>query len=229
MRAPFAILLAAAALLLAAPGAEAKKLRFKVVSLKGEQTATWHDSIQGGCGTIARNGTQTIAFELLRPGRLSLQRFRRTDPRTGKRRGYSYSGFSFVRANWTFTRSFQQTVPPECPPPLEAMAAQATDCGTKGPFEVPIDIGWRGGALELRGVLARGYQRAPHYESCEYDGFHELDLIDSKGRLSQRRLTSRRRRTIRVNVSERLKEPTAESDGSQTTTLTATVTLKRIR
>ena len=109
------------------------------------------------------------------------------------------------------------------------MAAQTTDCGTKGPFAVPIDIGWRGGALELRGVLARGFQRAPHYESCEYDGFHELDLIDSKGRLSQRRLTSRRRRTLRVKVSGRVEEPTAESEGSQNTTLSATVTLKRIR
>jgi hypothetical protein len=130
--APPPILLAAASLLtlaLAPPAAEAKRLRFKVVSIVGEQTATWHDS-QEGCGVIAR--------------------------------------------------------------------------GTPG-------------------------QRSPQYESCEYDGFHELDLIDSDGRLSQRRLTSRRRRTIRVKVSERVKEPTAESEGSQTTTLAATVALRRAR
>ena len=60
-----------------------------------------------------------------------------------------------------------------------------------------------------------------------YEAYHELSLIDSKGRLSQRRL-SRGPRTIRVQVSGRMNDPAAEGDGSQTTTLAATVTLKRL-
>jgi hypothetical protein len=220
------------ALTLAAP-AEAKRryLRFEV-SVKGQQTANWTGTRDaGGCGTIHRSGSQTIAFESRRPGRLSLRRFPKTNPRTGTRRGFTYFGIDAVPTNWTFTRTFQESWPPACPPPSDeepVVAAQANDCGTQGPFPVPVSVAWRGGFVEFRGVLDPEAPRKPSYRTCEYEAFHTADLIDSKGRLSQRRLTSRRRRTMRVRVSARLKEP-GEGEGSQTTTLAAIVTLKRLR
>jgi hypothetical protein len=228
-------LLAAASLLaaiLAAP-ADAKRhyLRFRILSVQGQQTATWSDTqMFGDCGTISRTGSQTISFDSTEPARLSLLRIPRYT-RAGERRGVTYSGVNFIQTDWTFARSFQESPPPACPPPASADAAQASDCGTQGPFAVPIDVGWRAGAVELRAVLDHGApgQRSPHYSSCAYDGFHEFDLIDSKGRLSQRRLTSRPWRRLRVKVSGHTDEPTAESEGSQTTTLEATVTLRRVR
>jgi hypothetical protein len=216
--------------LVLAPPAQAKPryLRFEVVSVKGEQTATWSGTREGlqGCGTVARSGSQTISFESLKPTRLSLKRLPRTNPRTGKRRGFTYFGRDVVPTNWTFSRTFQESPPPSCPPPEEA---QASDCGTQGPFEVPVSVGWRSGAVEFRGVLNRAFGPSPNYETCEYEAYHALTLIDSKGRLSQRRLTSRGRRTIRVKVSGRMNDPAVEGDGSQTTTLAATVTLRRVR
>jgi hypothetical protein len=184
--------------LVLAPPAQAKPryLRFEVVSVKGEQTATWSGTREG------------------------------TNPRTGKRRGFTYFGRDVVPTNWTFSRTFQESPPPSCPPPEEA---QASDCGTQGPFEVPVSVGWRSGAVEFRGVLNRAFGPSPNYETCEYEAYHALTLIDSKGRLSQRRLTSRGRRTIRVKVSGRMNDPAVEGDGSQTTTLAATVTLRRVR
>jgi hypothetical protein len=217
MRWPLLAFLVALAL---APAAQAKPhyLRFKVLSVTGAQTVTWHDSVDyGGCGTITRSGSQTISFKSTKPARLKLRRI-----------GATYFGVNFIRANWTFTRSFHQGPPPTCPAePALAHAAQASDCGTQGPFAVPIDIGWRDGAVTLRGVLDPHSQRSPDYRSCEYDGFHEEDLIDSKGRLSKKRLAGRR--TIRVKVAGNLTEPTPMAQGSHTTSLKATVTLKRVR
>jgi hypothetical protein len=201
--------------------AQAKRLRFKVVSVKGQQTVSWHDT-RTGCGTISRSGSQTISFKSVHPARLSLLRI----PRPGKRRGVTYYGVNFIRSNWTLSRTFQSNAPPNCQQSLESYAAQANDCGTRGPFPVGVDIGYRDGAVELRAATDRIV--AP-YKACEYDGFHEFDLIESKGRLSKRRLTSRRRRTIRVKVSGHLNEPAAESEGSQVTTLKATVKLRRRR
>jgi hypothetical protein len=234
--------LVVAGLLLAlalAPAAQAKPrfLRFEV-SVQGQQTATWSATRFGECGTTSRGGRQTIAFESPRPARLSLRRFRRTDPRTGRKRDFTYFGTDLVSTNWTFTRTFEQSAPPGCPPPEEPVAAQANDCGTQGPFEVPISVSWRGtakpgdrrgGTVELRGVLSkeRPGQRTPSYRTCEYEATHSADLMHSIGRLSQRRLTSRRG-AIRVKVAAREKVPGSEEGGSQTTTLGATVTLRRV-
>ena len=214
-----ALAIAASALVLAAP-AEAKKLRFRVISLEGQQTATWNDRLQSGCGQVSRSGTQTISFESTRKGKLSLQRIPRYT-RAGKRNGFTYYGTDFVRSNWTLDRTFSQGPQPACP----VEAAQNPDCGRRGPFPVPVNISWRDGAIELRAVTN---EIRAGYGSCEYAGFHEADLIDSKGRLSQRKLTHRRGR-LRVKIAGRLNEPAAESEGSQTTTLSATLTLKRMR
>jgi hypothetical protein len=212
------------ALAIAAPAqARPHYLRFQVLSVKGQQTANWKDTQQSGCGSISRSGSQTITFESTRPARLRLLRIPRFT-RTGKKRGVTYTGENFIHTNWNLSRTFQQSAPPACPP--EPLAAQASDCGTRGPYAVPIDIGWRDGAVTLRGVTDR---YPPAYKTCEYDGFHVWDLINSKGRLSQRKLTRRGRPTLRAKVSTRLNEPGAESQGSQTTVLTATVTLRRTR
>jgi hypothetical protein len=208
------LLAALAALALGAP-AQAKRLRVEVLSVKGQQTVSWHDT-RGGCGTISRSGSQTIAFKSVRRARLSLLRIPRSH-------GFTYYGTNFVRSQWTLSRTFAQSAPPSCPEPL---AAQAGDCGARGPYAVPVDVTYRDGALELRAVTDR---IPPPYKSCEYDGLHEFDLIDSKGRLRERRLASRRRGTIRVRVTGRLVEPVTESEGSQVTTLEATVRLRRRR
>ena len=192
-----------------APAAQAKPryLRFEV-SVQGQQKVTWSATESGGCGT-SKSGSQTISFESPRPARLSLRRFRRTDPRTGKKRDFTYFGADLVSTDWTFTRTFAQSAPPNCPPPEEPIVAQASDCGTQGPFEVPITVAWRGtakpgnlrgGTVELRGILSRERpgQRHPSYRACEYEATHSADLLDSIGRLSQRRLTSRRPGPIRV-------------------------------
>jgi hypothetical protein len=229
------------ALALAAPaGAKPRYLRF-AVSVQGQQTTTWSATQGGydGCGPTTKSGSQTISFESPQPDRLSLRRYRRTDPGTGRKRDFTYFGTDSVSTNWTFTRTFQQSAPPGCPPSdQEIVAAQASDCGTQGPFEVPISVGWRGtakpgnlrgGTVELRGVLdkERPGQRTPSYPNCEYEATHAADLMHSVGRLSQRKLTSRRG-TMRVKVSAREKLPASEGS-SETTTLEATVTLKRLR
>jgi hypothetical protein len=216
------LLVALVGALVLAPSAQAKRhyLRFKVTSVTGAQTVSWHDSIgYGDCGAITRSGIQTIVFKSTRPARLKLLR-------TGR---HNASGENFIRANWTFTRSFQQSPPPVCPAePAFARLAQAPDCGTQGPFPVPIDVGWRDGKVSLRGVLDPQSQRHPVYKTCRYDGFHNEDLVDSAGRLSWKRLTGRRK-TLKVKVAKKLTEPTPEADGSSTTSLKATVTLKRVR
>ena len=74
MRWPLLAFLVALAL---APAAQAKPhyLRFKVMSVTGAQTVTWHDSVDyGGCGTITRSGSQTISFKSTKPARLKLRR-----------------------------------------------------------------------------------------------------------------------------------------------------------
>ena len=215
---PASLLVVASILALGlAPPAQAKRqyLRFKVLSVTGQQTATWNNTLLSGCGPIRRSGSQRISFESTQPARLSLLRIPRSRDRV------TYVGVNFVRANWTLTRTFQQVFPSACPEP-----SGASDCGTRGPFPVPVNVGWRGGAVTLRAATNR---IAQPYRNCDYDGFHQFDLIDSKGRLSQRRLTSRRRRTISVRVSARLNEPGAESEGSQSTELVATVRLRRVR
>jgi hypothetical protein len=225
------VVLACLVALAVVPPAQAKSrnLRFQVLSVKGQQTANWTGTRESGCGTIHRGGSQTISFESVRPARLSLRGFPRINPRTRKRRrGFDYFGWGSVLANWTFTRTFQESAPPGCPPSEEPVAAQASDCGTKGPYARPVTVGWRGGFVEFRGVMDPARPR-PTYETCEYEALHQYSLIDSKGRLSKRRLTSRSRRHIRVSVSERLQEPAVEGEGSQTTVLEATVTLRRLR
>ena len=215
-------MLATAALVLAlAPPAEAKRLRLQVVSLTGEQTATWSAKRGNGCGgAIPRSGTQTIAFESTKRAKLSLLRIPRYT-RAGKRNGFTYYGTNFVRTNWTLDRTFTQGPSPPCP----VEPAQASDCGKRGPFPVPVTIAWRDGAIELRAATS---QIRAGYETCEFDGFHVADLIDSKGKLSQRKL-ARRRGKFQVNISGRLKEPGDEGGGSQLTKLSATLTLKRMR
>jgi hypothetical protein len=204
-----------------APAAQAKQhyLRFKIVSVTGTQTVSWHDSIgYGDCGNITRNGTQTIAFSSTKPAKLRLLRLRLSKHRV------TYNGVNFIGSNWIFTRSFQESAPPACP----VEPAQAPDCGTQGPFAVPMDIGWRDGKVSLRGVIDPAHQKHPVYKTCRYDGFHNEDLVLSGGRLSQKRLTSRSHRAIHVKVSEKVTEPTPEADGSSTTSLKATVTLRRV-
>jgi hypothetical protein len=197
-----------------------------VLSVKGHQTTTWNETLSSGCGPVSRSGSQTISFESTEPARLSLLRMPRFNPRPGRKRGVTYIGVNSVRTNWTLTRTFQQSPPPACPEPAEASALEANDCGTRGPFAVPVDVGWEAGGVRLE---ARTSRIPTPYRDCDYEGFHEFDLIYSKGRLSQRRLTSRRRRTISVRVSARRNEPGAESQGSQTTELMATVRLRRVR
>lgn len=220
------LLVATALLLAAAPPAAAKRhyLRLEVVSVKGQQTASWSGTQASGCGSISRSGRQTISFESTRPARLRLLRIPRFT-RSGKKRGVTYIGENFIHTNWTLSRTFQQGAPPACPPSDQPYAAQASDCGTRGPFAVPVDVGWREGAVTFRGVTDR---YPPAYKTCEYDGFHVADLIDSKGKLSQRKLTHRRGR-FKVHISGRLKEPGDEGGGSQLTKLRATLTLKRMR
>jgi hypothetical protein len=211
MRAALVALVAALAF---APAAQAKPhyLRFKITSVWGHQTVNWHETLgDGGCGGAIWTGSQTISFKSTRPARLRLRKIGR----------HNYYGVNFIRANWTFSRSFQQSSPPPGCPPDPERGGQVSDCGTQGPFAVPIDVGWRDGAVELRGVLDPGSERSPEYKACNYDGSHEEDLIDSKGRLSVRRLTHRH--TLRAKVSRKA------SDESQTTSLKATVTLKRVR
>jgi hypothetical protein len=223
------------ALAVAPAQAKPRYLRFDV-SVQGRQTTTWTSTVGGACPT-SKSGRQTISFESPRPARLSLKRFRRTDPRTGRKRDFTYFGFDIARTDWTFTRSFEQSVPPGCPPPEEPLTAQASDCGTQGPFETPVTIGWRGsakpgnlrgGTVELRGVLDKNRpgQRTPVYKTCEYEATHTADLLHSVGRLTQRRLT-RRGGPMRVKVSAR-EELGGSEGGSETTTLVATVTLKRV-
>jgi hypothetical protein len=229
LRPAYLLVLASLLTLALAPPAQAARrhyLRLEVVSVKGQQTVNWNDTRQSGCGNVSRSGSQTISFESLRPGRLSLLRIPRFTRSGKRRRGVTYIGVNFVPTNWTLSRTFQQSPPPSCPPPAEPYAAQASDCGTRGPFAIPVDVGWREGAVTLRAATDR---IASPYRRCEYDGFHEFDLIDSKGRLSQRTLTSRRRGSISVRVSARKNEPAAESVGTQTTVLAATVVLRRSR
>ena len=216
-----ALVIAGSALTLGfASPAEAKRLRLQVISLKGQQVATWNDKVSNGCAEVSRSGSQRISFESTKRGKLSLQRIPRYN-RAGRRNGFTYYGASFVRSNWTLDRTFS----PGPKRPCLVEPAQAPDCGRRGPFPVPVDIAWRDGAIELRAATNTIHAG---YGSCQYDGFHEADLIDSKGKLSQRKLTHRRGR-FRVKISGRAKEPAAESEGSQTTTLSATLTLKRMR
>jgi hypothetical protein len=209
-----------------APAAQAKKhyLRFKIVSVTGAQTVTWHDTVGfGDCGNITRSGTQTIAFKSTKPAKLKLLRLKLSKHKV------TYNGVNFIRANWTFTRNYQESPPPACPPePALAHLAQSPDCGTQGPFAVPIDIGWRDGKVNLRGVLDPMREQHPVYKTCRYDGFHNEDLVLSDGKLSQKRLTRRSHKAFKVKVAEKANEPTPEAEGSSTVSLKATVTLKRI-
>jgi hypothetical protein len=208
------------ALAAAAPADAAKRLRFRVVSLEGKQTATWRHSLGNGCGSeTLRSGTQTISFESTAKPKLSLMRIPRYT-RSGKRNGFTYYGTNFVRSNWTLDRTFSHGASPPCP----ADPAQSPDCGQRGPFPVPVDIAWRDGAIELRGATS---QIRAGYKTCEYDGFHVADLIDSKGKLSQRKLTHRHG-AFDVHISGRMKEP-GDNNGTQSTKLSATLTLKRMR
>jgi hypothetical protein len=223
------LLVALGVALASAPAAQAKShpLRFKIVSVTGKQTVNWHDSVAyGDCGTITRSGSQTIAFKSTKPRKLKLLPLPRYT-KSGKRRGTTYVGSSFTHGKWTFTRSFQQSPPPAGCLVDPAPADQTSDCGTRGPFKVPIAIGWRDGKVELGGRTDPNGSQAPRFKHCDYDGFHEVDLLDAKGRLSQRKLTHRK--TLKVKVSEKANEPTGDAEGSQTTSLKATVTLKRVR
>jgi hypothetical protein len=222
-------LVATGVALLLAPVAQAKdhSLRFKVTSVKGEQTVNWQDSLAyGDCGKITRSGSETIAFKSTKPARLRLLRLPRYT-KSGKRHGFTYVGFHGVRTNWTFTRSFQQSPPPPGCPVDPNPTTQASDCGTQGPFKVPISVGWRDGKVELSGRTDPNGSQSPRFKHCDYDGFHAMDLLDATGRLSQRKLTHRR--TLKVKVSKKAHEPVGDADGSQTTSLKATVTLKRVR
>src|SRR3954449_6270915 len=107
------------------PPAEAKRryLRLEVVSVKGQQTASWTDTQTSGCGNVTRTGSQTISFESTGPARLRLLRIPRFT-RTGKKRGVTDTGENFIDANWPLARTFQQGAPPTCPP--EPYFAQAS-------------------------------------------------------------------------------------------------------
>jgi hypothetical protein len=223
-------LLVSAGLSLAlAPAALGKThaLRFKITAVKGQQTSAWHDSISfGDCGSVTRTGSHTIAFKSAKAAKLKLLPLP-LYTKSGKRRGHTYVGFGFPRTKWTHTRSFQQSPrPPGCPPEPGGLQPPPPDCGTQGPFAVPITVGWRDRKVELDGRTDPERPQGPRYENCPYDGSHGVDLLFARGRLSQKRLTHGH--TLKVRVKDKETLP-IENGGSQTTSLKATVTLKRAR
>jgi hypothetical protein len=191
------------------------------VSVTGSQQTSWNETVHSDRPCVSpgytSSGTQTIVFKSEQPGRLRIVS-------AGHRRGY---GNAVVRTDWLFTRSYQESrIEPMCPsldPP-----PPPTGCGTKGPYSVPAHLDYDGRRVSLSGVI--NYtpgQQGPDYDSCGYEGFHEVDLLDSYGRLKLRRALSGRAHAITVPLSTRVKTDLPDSDGSSTTTLSAVVTLKR--
>jgi hypothetical protein len=216
------LILALLAVLAVAPPALAKPhaLRFKITAVKGQQTVDWHDTLSfGDCGSVSRTGSQTIAFKSSKAAKMKLLPLKR-----GKR--LTYVGFGFPRTKWTYTRSFQQSPrPAACPPEPGGLQPPPPDCGTRGPFTLPITVGWRDGRVELDGRTDPEGPQAPRYQNCPYEGSHNTELLFSRGRLSQKRLTHRRTLKVTVKGKETL---SIDNGGSQTTSLKATVTLKRV-
>ena len=212
-----------------APAAAAKPhaLRFKITAVKGQQVTDWHDSVSlGECGSIMRTGSQTIAFQSSKAAGLKLLPLPRFT-KSGKRRGFTYVGFGFPLTKWTYTRSFQQSpAPPGCPPEHGGAAPPPPDCGTQGPFTLPVTVGWRDGKLELEGRTNPQGPQAPRYRNCPYEASHSTELLRALGRLSQRRLTRSRTLKVTVKAKETL---SIDNGGSQTSSLQATVALKRTR
>lgn len=217
--------------LLAPPAADAAKLRptrtarFTVVALKGQQTATWSliSRYSQACqGEIHESGSQTIAFKNTGKARLKIRLY------VHGRNKFTL-GSTDVHTGWIFTRDFSRFATPNtCSgTSAEAIASQSYDCGQQGPFPVPMNISYRG-TLELSGVLNGVNGRGPSYKACDYEGYHETDILDAEGRLSRRKVFSRRK-TIHVHVSARRQETLADGDGTQTTALTADATLRRLR
>ena len=220
---PAKLVLVAIALFLAlAPAALAKKphaLRFKVTAVSGKQTTDWHDSVSlGECGSVTRSGSQTIVFKSSKAAKLKLLPLR-------KGRRYTYVGFGFPRTKWTYTRSFQQSAPPPGCSPEPGGSQPVPDCGTQGPFTVPLTVGWRDGKVELDGRTNPEGSQAPHYTGCRYEASHSTELLQGFGRLSQRRLTHRKSLSVTVKAKETLD---IDNGGSQTAVLKATVKLKRV-
>jgi hypothetical protein len=208
-----------------ATAARHKGARFKVVSLVGRQTATWqqvsHYS-QACQGEIHESGTQTISFQSTAKPKLKVKRI-------GSGRFKSAYGTTEVPTGWTFDRTFDRTSTPNtCPTESYAMTADAFDCGKQGPFPVPMNVSYRG-TLELTGLLNGVNGNGPSYKTCGYEGYHETDILDGEGKLSKRKVFNRKRRTLHVHISEQRNEAIADGTGSQTTTLTADVTLRRSR
>jgi hypothetical protein len=211
-----------------APVAAAKKphaLRFKVTAVSGSQRTDWHDSVsQGECGSITRTGSQTIVFKSSKAAKLKLLPLPRY-AKSGKRRGYTYVGFGFPRTKWTYTRSFQQSPRPAGCPAEPSGTQPVPDCGTQGPFIVPLTVGWRDGKLELDGRTDPQGPLSPQYTGCPYEASHSTELIRAFGRLSQKRLTHRKRMKVTLKAKETL---ASDNGGSQTTSIKAAVRLKRV-
>jgi hypothetical protein len=206
--------LAAALLVIAVPAdAKRKTARFEVVSVKGEQTATWSQTLEGGCNPT-ESGKQTIAFQSTRRARIKLRQI-------GSGRFKGAIGNAEIPTTWTFTREFNRTCPAE----------PAFDCGKQGPLSVPMSVVYSSGELSRRRELSVSgvAHDGPGYRTCEYSGYHEVDLLDNFGRLSEKTVFKRRRKRIHVKLSAHRTEKLADTGGAQTTDLHASVTLRRIR
>src|SRR3954470_1726263 len=142
-----AALLVIGSLLVPAAANAARSARFKVVALKGQQTATWSvvSRYSKACeGEIHESGHQTIAFENTAKPKLKVRRI-------GKGRFKSTYGTTDVPTNWTFTRDFDRFATPNTCQPSPTIA-ETFDCGKQGPFPVPMNVSYRG-TLELSGLL----------------------------------------------------------------------------
>jgi hypothetical protein len=231
--APRRLVLTAAALLVtgsliaptAADAAKRRSARFAVVELKGEQKATWQQVSrysQACQGEIHESGAQTIAFVSTGKAKLKIKRI-------GHGRFKSSYGTTNVPTGWTFTRTYDRSQTANtCPPSPYAGAAQSYDCGTQGPFPVPMGLSYRG-TVELSAVLNGVNGKGPNYRTCAYEGYHEQDILDAEGKLSSKKVWGRKRKTFHVHLAAHRDESLADGAGSQSTTLTADVTLKRTR
>jgi hypothetical protein len=217
-------LAAAAAAFVTAAGAapaDAGVAHFRY-SVEGKQTATWGDTLESdSCARIRRDGAQTISFTTTRQGTLRVARRGRY---TWSERGRD------VRTSWNYLRSYEETVvrPAGCEGE-SPWTPRPSDCGAKGPDPVPLSLKYDGRRLELYGLmngLGRG-QHGPDYETCDFDGYHETDLLDGLARMPVKKLM--RIGTLRVPVSARSRVPITDGLGSQTTVLSAVVTLERVR
>jgi hypothetical protein len=213
-----------AALLAAAPAdARVRRLHF-TASVKGHQTVIWQQvfSAPGAdpcASTATSRGSQTISFESPRRGRLLVAIYSRR----------LAVGGGQVPADWTFDRQFSQSqTDPACIDP--SLAEQPSPpCGRQGPFHYYVGFRYDGRKLEIGFAvdIHRPGTSGPRYGTCEYEAYHNAELIDTRARLPLKALL--RHRSFRLHFARRLNENDPQNGVSQTTTLSADVTLRRVR